>query len=341
MNKNKIHIAVIGAGTVARDNQIPAFLKCSEAEVTAVFDRHIERAEALAGSYGIPKAYCRLEDVLADKDIDCVSICTGNVSHESLVLAAAEAGKNILCEKPMALGMEEIHEMQRLAREQGVLLLEGYMYRCHPQTAKLVELLKAGAVGRVRSVEGAFSFRSEFNPASRLFDPALGGGAIWDIGGYPLSMANLVAAASSGNAPVRPERLEAVGVWAENGIDLLSTALVCYPAGIVGRLTVSLTSTEDNSLRIYGEGGKIVVPDPWVCDRVNPPQGRILLTRSGEAAEVIEVPCDRTSFTLEAEYFASLAAQGKTDAVFPVMSAAETVLQNELLQEWERKAAGK
>ncbi len=247
----------------------------------------------------------------------------------------------MLCEKPMALGMEEIHEMQRLAREQGVLLLEGYMYRCHPQTAKLVELLKAGAVSRVRSVEGAFSFRSEFNPASRLFDPALGGGAIWDIGGYPLSMANLVAAASSGNAPVRPERLEAVGVWAENGIDLLSTALVCYPAGIVGRLTVSLTSTEDNSLRIYGEGGKIVVPDPWVCDRVNPPQGRILLTRSGEAAEVIEVPCDRTSFTLEAEYFASLAAQGKTDAVFPVMSAAETVLQNELLQEWERKAAGK
>ena len=70
MNENKIHIAVIGAGTVARDNQIPAFLKCSEAEVTAVFDRHIERAEALAGSYGIPKAYCRLEDVLADKDID-------------------------------------------------------------------------------------------------------------------------------------------------------------------------------------------------------------------------------------------------------------------------------
>lgn len=103
------------------------------------------------------------------------------------------------------------------------------------------------------------------------------------------------------------------------------------------KLFADLTSTEDNSLRIYGEGGKIVVPDPWVCDRVNPP----LLTRSGEAAEVIEVPCDRTNFTLEAEYFASLAAQGKTDAVFPVMSAAETVLQNELLQEWERKAAGK
>ena len=113
MNENKIHIAVIGAGTVARDNQIPAFLKCSEAEVTAVFDRHIERAEALAGSYGIPKAYCRLEDVLADKDIDCVSICTGNVSHESLVLAAAEAGKNILCEKPMAISVEQAENMRR------------------------------------------------------------------------------------------------------------------------------------------------------------------------------------------------------------------------------------
>ena len=331
---------IAGTGQIARAFAL-ALNRAENCRACGVAGRRAEKAAAFAAELRVERAYSSVEQMCADPEIEAVYVCPPHPFHAEWARCALKQGKHVLCEKPMALGMEEIHEMQRLAREQGVLLLEGYMYRCHPQTAKLVELLKAGAVGRVRSVEGAFSFRSEFNPASRLFDPALGGGAIWDIGGYPLSMANLVAAASSGNAPVRPERLEAVGVWAENGIDLLSTALVCYPAGIVGRLTVSLTSTEDNSLRIYGEGGKIVVPDPWVCDRVNPPQGRILLTRSGEAAEVIEVPCDRTSFTLEAEYFASLAAQGKTDAVFPVMSAAETVLQNELLQEWERNAAGK
>ena len=124
MAENKTRVAIIGAGTVARDNQIPAFLKCSEAEVAAVFDRHLDRAQALCERYGIAKAYDKLENLLADQDIDSVSVCTGNVSHESLVISAAEAGKNILCEKPMAISVAEAENMTAAVEKSGVTLWE-------------------------------------------------------------------------------------------------------------------------------------------------------------------------------------------------------------------------
>lgn len=262
---------IAGTGQIARAFAL-ALNRAENCRACGVAGRRAEKAAAFAAEHRVERAYSSVEQMCADPEIEAVYVCPPHPFHAEWARCALKQGKHVLCEKPMALGMEEIHEMQRLAREQGVLLLEGYMYRCHPQTAKLVELLKAGAVSRVRSVEGAFSFRSEFNPQA--------GCSIrrWAAGRSGTSRLSAVDGQSGRRrflrqCAVRPERLEAVGVWAENGIDLLSTALVCYPAGIVGRLTVSLTSTEDNSLRIYGEGGKIVVPDPWVCDRVNPPQG--------------------------------------------------------------------
>ena len=129
MSDKKLRIAIIGAGTVARDNQIPAFLKCERAEVAAVFDRHIERAQALCDRYGIQKAYSSYDDVLGDPDIDGVSICTGNVSHESLAVAAANAGKHILCEKPMAISVQEAENMKRAVEENGVTFMMAFVNR--------------------------------------------------------------------------------------------------------------------------------------------------------------------------------------------------------------------
>lgn len=188
MNENKIHIAVIGAGTVARDNQIPAFLKCSKAEVTAVFDRHIERAEALAGSYGIPKAYCRLEDVLADKDIDCVSICTGNVSHESLVLAAAEAGKNILCEKPMAISVEQAENMRRAVEKNNVTFMMAFVNRFRQESILLSEMQRQGRFGEIYHARCGW-VRRRGTPSGWFTDRTKsGGGAVLDIGVHVIDL---------------------------------------------------------------------------------------------------------------------------------------------------------
>ena len=128
-----------------------------------------------------------------------------------------------------------------------------------------------------------------------------------------------------------------VGILAENGVDLQSSAIAVYPNEIIARMTAGCDVNQDNTLRIYGTRGRITVFDPWVCDRKNPPLGRILLELAGEEPETICIPARKTSFAYEAEYFASLVSAGLTDAEFPVMTSSESLLHNHLLQCWVNK----
>lgn len=188
MSDMKARIGIIGAGTVARDNQIPAFLKCEEAEVVAVFDRHIERAQALCQRYGIPKAYSVLEDLLNDDEINCVSICTGNVSHESLVIAAAKAGKNILCEKPMAISVQEAENMKKAVEESGVTFMMAFVNRFRQESIMLAELMEQGRFGEVYHARCGW-VRRRGTPSGWFTDRSKsGGGAVLDIGVHVIDL---------------------------------------------------------------------------------------------------------------------------------------------------------
>lgn len=188
MRDRKIHVAIIGAGTVARDNQIPAFLKCDEAELVAVFDRHIERAQTLCDLYGIPKAYSVLEDLLNDPDIDCVSVCTGNVSHKSLVVAAANAGKNILCEKPMAISVREAEEMKAAVEKNGVTFMMAFVNRFRQESILLSELQQGGSLGEIYHARCGW-MRRRGTPSGWFTERARsGGGAVLDIGVHVIDL---------------------------------------------------------------------------------------------------------------------------------------------------------
>lgn len=188
MSDKKARIGIIGAGTVARDNQIPAFLKCDDAEVIAVFDRHIERAQALCQRYGIPKAYSVLEDLLNDEDIDCVSICTGNVSHESLVIAAAKAGKNILCEKPMAISVQEAENMKKAVEESGVTFMMAFVNRFRQESIIISELLEQQRFGQIYHARCGW-VRRRGTPSGWFTDKSKsGGGAVLDIGVHVIDL---------------------------------------------------------------------------------------------------------------------------------------------------------
>ena len=267
MNENKIHIAVIGAGTVARDNQIPAFLKCSEAEVTAVFDRHIERAEALAGSYGIPKAYCRLEDVLADKDIDCVSICTGNVSHESLVLAAAEAGKNILCEKPMAISVEQAENMRRAVEKNNVTFMMAFVNRFRQESILLSELQRQGRFGEIYHARCGW-VRRRGTPSGWFTDRSKsGGGAVLDIGVHVIDVAGQDEAKESLQEVVdflhNPKKYRDIGAKLPKG------ALLVGPPG-TGKTTTLVeavyeTLHRENQVMVSAQSNTAV---DWIAEKL-------------------------------------------------------------------------
>ncbi|MCB1129421.1 MAG: Gfo/Idh/MocA family oxidoreductase, partial [Verrucomicrobiae bacterium] len=167
-------------------------------QLTAVASRTAGKADALADLFGVEKRYDSYEAILADETIDAVYISTIHPAHLEPVLMAAKAGKHMLVEKPIAMNAAETAQMIAAARENDLFLMEAFMYRCHPQIAKLVELIQEGAIGEVLVVRSTFGYHAGFNPGSRAYNRELGGGGILDVGCYPASMARLVAGAAAG-----------------------------------------------------------------------------------------------------------------------------------------------
>lgn len=297
------------------------------------------RTKNFAAANGIPEAAASPDAVFADPRIDAVYIATPHPFHAALSIAALEAGKPVLCEKPMATGEAELDAVLDAARRTGKLFLEGYMYRWHPQTEKLAELLRAKAIGEINLIEAAFGFAAKYDPADRLFDPALGGGAVWDIGGYPLSMAMFVAGISLGGAPLPPDRFTGGGAAAPGGVDLTACAVAGWQKRITAQLACSIGATLDPALRIHGSAGRIVLPDPWVCDRSAAREGVIRIERES-GVEELHIPAARTSFGCEADGFARLLASGVCEAASVPVLPAESRELNRLLCRWRAAAVG-
>ena len=168
----------------------------------AVGSRSVESAQRFGAAHRMepPHIHASYADLLADESVDAVYVATPHPGHLEVVLAALAAGKHVLCEKPMGMNLGEVEAMQAAAVTANRTLMEAWMYRCHPQTAKIVELVRDGAIGTLRHVQAAFSFRAEFDPNGRMWRKALGGGGILDVGGYPLSYARLLAGVAMGQA---------------------------------------------------------------------------------------------------------------------------------------------
>ncbi len=330
---------IIGTGRIA-GTFIRALLAGSSGRPLIVLGRDPERTRRFAAEHHVPESTVNLRTLLLDPRIDAVYVATPHVSHAELSIAALKMGKPVLCEKPMALASADVESVLETSHKCGKLFLEGYMYRWHPQTAKLVELLRAGVVGEINMIESAFGFAAKYNPADRLFDPALGGGAIRDIGGYPLSMAMLVAGAALGREPGAPERFLAGGVTAPGNIDRSSCAIAVWGGRIVAQLSCSLGATLDAALRIHGSQGRIVVPNPWVCNRTEPETGLIRIERDSGCEEIL-IPADRTSFGYEADGFARLLQSGAREAVSAPFRIAESRALNRLLDEWFQAVTAK
>lgn len=204
------------------------------------------------------------EALLADPDIDAVYIAVPHPGHAQWAIRAAEAGKHVLCEKPLALTAFEADAMIHAARKAGTFLGEAFMYRLHPQTLKLVELIKSGVIGEIRMIKSSFGFAMPgFMPQHRLYANELAGGGILDVGGYPVSMVRLIAGAASGKPFAEPDRVVGTAHLGQSGVDEWASALLHFPDGIVAEVSCSISLNQDNVLRILGTKGRIEVPDFW------------------------------------------------------------------------------
>lgn len=268
-----------GLLSTARINRmlIPAIRAGARSELTTVASRARDRARAYAGEWKIPRALGSYEALLAAPDIDIVYIPLPNGLHVEWAVRALDAGKHVLCEKPLALTVEDVDRVAAAAARNRRVVAEAFMYRHHPLTQAAEAVVKSGRLGRIRGYKGAFTFVLTREGDVRL-DPALGGGSLWDVGCYPLSYSNLLA----GAAPV-----EVFG-WQQTsptGIDLEFSAMMRYKDGGVAQLDSGFIGPFRSEMEVIGTDATLRIDQPFRTDE----RSRLLLT-SGDDTEML--PCN-------------------------------------------------
>jgi D-xylose 1-dehydrogenase (NADP+, D-xylono-1,5-lactone-forming) len=253
--------------------------------VLAVASRDQPRADAYASENGIERAYGSYEALLADPDVEAVYISLPNSLHIPWTITALEAGKHVLCEKPLSRHKDEVERAFDVAEKQDRLLMEAFMYRHNPQTRLLSSLVEERAVGRVRIIRAAFGFVAH-DPANVRLSSALDGGALMDVGCYCVSGARLI-----GGEPLRVAGEQAIG---GDGVDVAFAGLIRFPNDSTAHFDAGLALVSQDLLEVVGDEGTIRLTDPWHCRRPG-----IDVIRD-ETVERIEVE-PANSYRLEAE----------------------------------------
>jgi D-xylose 1-dehydrogenase (NADP+, D-xylono-1,5-lactone-forming) len=247
-------------------------------EVIAVASRDEERARTYAREHGIERSYGSYEALLADSDVEVVYISLPNRLHVEWTLKALDAGKHVLVEKPFSRHADQVEEAFDRADAAGLILSEGFMWRHHPQTSRLTELIASGAIGRVRAVRTAFAFdlAVERGTGDTRFDAALDGGALMDVGCYCISGLRLV-----GGEPARARGEQTVG---PSGVDVVFVAALAFPDGVLGHFDCAFVGPRRTALEVVGEDAVVFVPNPFT-----PTTPAIEVRRPGAEPEAIPV----------------------------------------------------
>jgi predicted dehydrogenase len=249
---------VLSTADIARKKWIPGVRRSPKrrGEVVAIASRDGATAARVADELAIPRAHASYEALLADPEVDAVYIPLPNHLHLEWTLAAARAGKHVLCEKPIALTSEDAQRMVDGAAEAGVLLMEAFMYRVHPSWVAVRELLAAGRIGRLQTVQSWFSYYND-DPRNIRNVRDAGGGALMDIGCYSINLSRMLFGAE-------PERVEAAVLRdPDQEVDVLTSALLVFPGGGTATFTCSIRSESDQRVHIYGTDGHISVGIPF------------------------------------------------------------------------------
>jgi predicted dehydrogenase/aryl-alcohol dehydrogenase-like predicted oxidoreductase len=319
------------AGTFAKDLTLS-----QTGELLAVGSRTQAAADEFGEKWDITHRHGTYEALLADKDVQAIYISTPHPIHAEWAIKAAEAGKHVLCEKPIALNAAEAMAIIEAARQNNVFLMEAFMYRCHPQTAKIVELVCSGIIGEVCVIQATFSFATDFNLENRLLNNALGGGGILDVGGYCASMVRLIAGAAIGKDFSNPIHVTGVAhIGTLSRVDEYATAILTFPNDIIAQLLTGVQLKAEEEVRIFGTQGSISVPAPWLPAR-NEGNSIIIVNKYGEMQpQEISIESVTGLYTYEADTVATYLDARQA----PAMSWDDTLGNMQTLDRW-RQAIG-
>jgi predicted dehydrogenase len=316
MTAMTVRWGVIGPGRIA-SKVTEDFPHVPGAEVVAVASRSIDRAKAFATEFGIARAHGSYRDILDDPDVDVLYIATPHPQHRAVALAALRAGKAIMVEKAFTVTPGATREIAALAAERGVFAMEAMWTRFQPAVVRMRELIADGAIGEVRAVQVDLGVRNPLEPGDRFTDPALGGGALFDLTVYPISFAQMVLGT--------PTAVDARGVVTAEGVDLEESVVLAFASGATATLTTTLRCATPGQARVFGTDGWIDV-----LPRFHHPE-TIVLHRGGREAEEITLPHTGSGYSHELIEVTECVAAGRTESA--AMPLADTVAVQDAMGE--------
>lgn len=270
-----IRWGILGLGNIAH-TFVAGLQAVPDAAPVACGSRSAEKAETFGAKRDIPNRHGSYAALVADPEVDAIYVATPHPMHREDCLLALAAGKPVLCEKPFTVNAAGSAQVFAAAQAAGRLVMEGMWSRFLPHVRKTEELIAAGAIGDVRMVQADFAFRGQFDPASRLFDPALGGGGLLDIGVYPLSLAHLLLGI--------PTEITGVATLGATGVDESAVMALAFPEGRMAAISCGIRVRSLHEATILGTDGSIRMHTSWWRPT------HLTLTRAGHDDECIDVP---------------------------------------------------
>lgn len=327
-----IRWGIIGPGTIAK-TFAEGVAHSTTGKLVAIATRNPDRP-GLSDGFPGARIVSGYDALLSDAEIDAVYISTPHTGHAEWAIKAIRAGKHVLVEKPIALSAYDADAIFHEAKKAGVFVGEAYMYRLHPQTAKIVDLVKSGAIGEVRIIRSSFGFSmGSFRADHRLFANESAGGGILDVGGYPVSMARLIAGAASGQPFIEPTKVSGVAHLGQSGVDEWASAVLKFPNDIIAEVSCSIMANQDNVLRIIGSEGRIEVPDFWFASGHKGGVGKIDVIK-GKERQTIDVAEDRYLYSFEVDAAGDAIRNTSQEFASPGMSWADTLGNLRVMDQW-------
>lgn len=305
---------IVGTGTIAGE-LAAALAEVDGVELAAVGSRRAATAQAFAAEHHAPRAHGSYAALFADEEVDVVYVATPHALHRDNTLAALDAGKAVLCEKPFAIRAGEAREMVARARQRGCFLMEAVWTRLLPLVVELKRRLDEGALGAPRMLTADFGFRGDLDPSSILFRPELGGGALLDVGAYPVWLAHLVWGA--------PERVVAMADLGASGVDEQSAALLGWPGGALAVLSSAIRTETQQEAFLCGTEAQLQLHRPWWRPE------RMTIRRDGQPDEVVERPIRGGGYAYEILEVERCLAAGLLES--PALPWADSVARAETL----------
>ncbi|MBW3596461.1 MAG: Gfo/Idh/MocA family oxidoreductase [Planctomycetes bacterium] len=288
MSRQPLRWGILGTGKIA-EKFAAQLVQAPSAKLAAVGSRSPDQARAFAARHGCPE-HGSYEAVLSQVGVDAVYLSLPNLLHHRWTLEALQAGKHVLCEKPLAVNVEQAEEMFAVARRSERMLVEAFMYRCHGAVREVIATVRPGGIGEVRVIRTNFTFNRAASRDDVRYRPELAGGSLMDVGCYCINFARAITAQE-------PAGMHAVAHLHELGVDDYAAGVLGFPSGAVCSFTCGMTVENDRTTFIGGSEGRIAIEDPWFCN------GEFTVIR-GDERDTITVPEALPPYALEAEMFA-------------------------------------